>query len=276
MTSRVGFEYRRNRRDERIPFEIFLQYTDEKEKSAAVLGKILPRLIRRNGVTLLDIGSGNGTYLHSVLEKVKSLKETVITLLEPSDDLVKKLRDTAKFFPLNAIAKIVYSSFEDFTTNKRFDLILASHVPLAKDDPARLSTIYSRMLELLKPNGTLIVVLRGKDDIHRFRTTFKSRIRGRKYRSLTIDDAEQVFEKIARRLPLRLEKSSAYAHTLLPYPDKMEDVIAIVEFFLNTKWEEISSEIRESILKYIRDKHGHLQQVDGFLVVKKIHRQKKR
>lgn len=275
MSHKIGFEYRRDGRNERTPFEIFLQHSDEKEKSATVFGKILSQLIQRHEMTFLDIGSGNGAYLRLTLAKVKSLKKITVTLLEPGDDLVRQLRNAVKFFPRNIVAKIVHSSFEDFTTNERFDLVLASHVPLAKDDPAKLPAIYSRMLGLLKPNGTLIVVLRGEDDIHWFRTTFKSRIMGRDYRSLTIGDAEREFEKIAKQLPLRLKKFNTYAHTLLPYPDNMEDVIVIIEFLLNTKWEEISSEIRDSVLSYIRSKRGRLQQVDGFLVVEKIYHQKK-
>lgn len=273
MTRRVGFEYRGSGKDGRTPFEIFLQHSDEKEKSATMLGKILSQLIQRHGMTFLDIGSGNGAYLRLALAKVKGPKKITVTLLEPNDDLVRWLRNTAKLFPLNTVAKVVHSLFEDFTTDERFDFVLASHVPLAKDDPARLPAIYSRMLGLLKPNGTLIVVLRGKDDIHWFRTTFKSQIMGRNYKSLTIDDAERVFMQIVGQFPLRLKKFSAQANTFLPYSSNMEDVIAIVEFLLNIKWEEISSEIRNSVLSYIRSKHGRLQQIDSFLVVKRVHHQ---
>lgn len=275
MTHRVGFEYRGGGRDGRTPFEIFLQYTDEKEKSATVLGAILSRLIRKNGIKLLDIGSGNGEYLRLALDKMKEPKNTSIVLLEPGDDLVAKLRDTAKLFPRNTVARVLHSSFEGFATDERFDLVLASHVPLAKDDSARLPAIYSRMLGLLKPNGHIIVVMREKDDIHRFRTMFKSQIIGRDYASLTIKDAERAFRQIANQLPLRFKKFNAQANASLPYPDNMEDVIAIVEFLLNTKWEEIPVKIRDSVLKYIRDRHGRLRQIDGFLVVEKIHHQKK-
>lgn len=276
MTHKVGFEYRGNGGSGRTPFEIFLQYTDEKEKSAAVLGAIMSRLIRKGGMTLLDIGSGNGAYLRLAFDKVKGSKKTSIVLLEPGDDLVAKLRNTAKLFPRNTVAKVVHSSFEEFASDERFDLVLASHVPLTKDDSTKLPGIYSRMLGLLKPSGHLIVVMREKDDIHWFRTTFKSQIMGKDYTSLTIGDVERVFKQIATHLPLRFKKFSAQASTSLPYPDNMENVITIVEFLLNARWEEIPAKIRNSVLKYIHDRHGRLQQIDGFLVVEKIYHQKKR
>jgi len=69
-------------------------------------------------------------------------------------------------------------------------------VPLAKDRIENLPAIYGKMLGFLKPDGCLIVVLRGKDDIHEFRTMFKSRLIGRDYQSLTIDDAIRILGRI--------------------------------------------------------------------------------
>ncbi len=267
---KVGFEYRKGGTGNETPFEIFLKYTDEKDKSSAVLEKILSRLLVKEGMTCLDIGSGNGEYLCLAFSKVRNLKKMIITLLEPSVDLTRRLRRTAKLFPRGTSVRVVCSSFEDFTTDERFDIVLASHVPLAKDDLARLPAIYMMMLGLLKPNGVLIVVLREKDDIHRFRTKFKSLIMGRNYKSVTIGDAEQVLRRIANRLPLRLERLSARAKLRLPYPDNMRDVVTVAEFLLNKHWEEIPADIRDSALAYVRDKHGQLQQIDGFLVVRRV------
>jgi len=262
---KVGFEYRKGGTGNETPFEIFLKYTDEKEKSSAVLGNILSRLLVREDMTCLDIGSGNSEYLRSALNKVRNLKELIITLLEPSVDFARQLRRTAKLFLRSTSVSIAHSSFEDFTTDERFDIVLASHVPLAKDDLVRLSAIYVRMLDLLKPNGVLVVVLRGKDDIHQFRTKFKSLIMGKNYKSLTIGDAERVFRRIAKRLPLQLGKLNAGARLRLPYPDNMRDVITVAEFLLNKRWEEIPADIRDSVLAHVRGKHGQLQQIDGFL-----------
>jgi hypothetical protein len=96
------------------------------------------------------------------------------------------------------------------------------------------------------------------------------------YRGCEGEDAEQVLRRIAKRLPLRLERLSARAKLRLPYPDNMRDVVTVAEFLLNKHWEEIPADIRDSVLAYVRDKHGQLQQIDGFLIVKRVNRQKKR
>lgn len=274
MNNQVGFEYRNSKEGE-TTFETFLRYTDEKEKSAAVLGKILTRLLVKQGMTFLDVGSGNGEYLRFALCKARGIKKTVFTLLEPSPDLAKQLRLTAKRFPRNTVVKIVRATFEDFTTDNRFDVVLASHVPLAKDNIEKLPEVYSRMLNFLTPDGCLIVVLRGKDDIHEFRTKFKSRLIGRKYRSLTIDDAARMLRRVAKTASLRLSKFIVKATLRLPYPGNMRDVISVAEFFLNKSWEEIPDNVRKEVLVYLQRKKGVLRQIDGFLVVRRIYRQKK-
>lgn len=275
MRHKVGFEYRGDRRSGQTPFEIFLRCSDEKEKSAAVLGKILSQVLVRQDMTLLDVGSGNGEYLRLALCGVLNTKKVACTLLEPSPDLMKQLRRTTKSFPRNAVVKIVRSTFEDFTTDNRFDVVLASHVPLAKDNIKKLPEVYERMFDLLAPDGCFIIVLRGKDDVHEFRTKFKPRLMGRKYRSLTTDDAARVLRRIAKTSSLRLSKFVAKATLRLPYPHNMRDVISVAEFFLNKSWEEIPKNVRKDILTYFQRKKGILRQIDGFLVVRRIHRQKR-
>lgn len=267
--------YRRRSAEKEAPFEIFLKYSDEKEKSSEVLGKILSKLLVREKMTLLDIGSGTGEYLRLALSKVRDPKGLSAILLEPSPDLARKLRSTRKLFPRTISMDIVGDAFENFTATTLFDIILASHVPLAKDNIARLPGIYHRIFELLKPDGCLVIVLRGKDDVHQFRTRFKTKIIGRDYYSLTIDDAEAILRKIAEQLPLRIQKFSVKAKLHLPYPNAMRDVISVVEFILNTNWKDIPAEIHNSILAYIRRRNGLLRQIDGFLVARKIHHRKR-
>ncbi len=121
MINKVGFEYL-DKQGETV-FETFLKYTNEKEKSSALLGKILKRLLNKDGMTFLDVGAGNGEYLRLSINRIKSLKRVKFTLLEPSSDLVKRLRLTIKNFPINSTVEVVHSTFEDFTANDQFDVI---------------------------------------------------------------------------------------------------------------------------------------------------------
>jgi|SRR3989344_8454785 len=268
MMNKVGFEYLDNQGE--TFFETFLKYTDEKEKSSAVLGKILKLLLTKEGMSFLDIGAGNGEYLRRSLNHIKSLNRIEFTLLEPSEDLIKRLRLTINEFPSNSTVKVVHSTFEDFIDNAQFDVVLASHIPFAKDQRDKLPAVFAKMLRLLKQNGSLIIVLRKKDDIHEFRTMFKSQLMGQKYQSLTIDDAVEVFDELAKSRLLRISTFSANSELRLPITNNMSDVISIIEFFLNKKWEEFPNNIREAVLDYVKQKKGILHQTDGFALIKKI------
>ncbi|MEK7129257.1 MAG: class I SAM-dependent methyltransferase [Patescibacteria group bacterium] len=265
MLNKVGFEYL-DKQGESV-FETFLKYTDEKEKSSTVLGKILKRLLNKDRMIFLDVGSGNGECLRLSLNQIKLSKRVEFTLLEPSRDLIKRLRLTAKGFPLGVIVKIVHSTFDDFTASSQFDVILASHLPFARE---RLPQVFERMLDLLRIGGYLIIILRRKDDIHEFRTTFKSQLMGKDYQSLTIDDALEVFDEFAKIRPLRISTFSADSELHLPITDNMQDVVSIVEFLLNKKWKEFPRSIREAVLDYVNQRKGILHQTDGFALVRKI------
>lgn len=268
MINKVGFEYR-DKGGETV-FETFLKYTDEKKKSSTVLGGILRRLLIKEGMTFLDIGSGNGEYLRLSLSRIKHLKRIEFTLLEPSRGLIKRLERTVKLFPPGSVVKVVHSTFEDFTASDQFDVILASHIPFAKDNRNKLPTVFEKMLCMLRTDGCLILVLRKKDDIHEFRMRFKPQLIGEDYESLIIDDAVMVFNEFAKDRPLRISTFRANSELHLPIADNMSDVISIIEFLVNKKWGELSGNIREAIIDYIKQRKGILHQTDGFALVRKI------
>lgn len=262
---KIGFEYMVN--EGKIPFEIFLNYTDEKEKSSVVLGNILSNAFSRDEMTILDIGSGNGEYLRLALNNVSVLNGMQFTLLEPSVGLFKHLKTFISDFPVCSKIKIINTFFEDFSEDNHFDIILASHLPFKKD---KLLIFYNRVLKMLNKGGELVVVLRCKDDVHYFRTKFKTELMHKKYVSLTIDDAIKIFNKIAKSIPIKISKFYSESALSFPIKDNAKDAISIIEFFLNKKWEEISIDMHERILGYINYKNCKFKQIDGFLVVKKL------
>lgn len=265
MTNKVGFEYR-NKQGETV-FETFLKYTDEKKNSSVVLGKILKRLLNRDGITFLDVGTGNGEYLALSLNQIENpLRIAKLILIEPSDSLVKRLRLALKNFPAGLATKVVRSTFEDFVPNGQFDIILMSHLPFPKD---RLFIIFKKALKLLKRDGYLIIVLRKRDDVHKFRTKFKSQLAGKDLQSLTINDAVEVLNELAKIMPLNLSMFSSSARLRMPTKNNMRDVISIIEFLLNKRWKEFPDDVCKEVVNYIKRKRGILHQADGFALVQR-------
>ncbi len=261
---KVGFEYRNPRG--RTPFEIFLQYSDEKKKSAVVLGRLLKGLLRGTEVSMIDVGAGNGEYIQLALSRLNLPYRMKLVLLEPSQSLIPQLRKVSRRLSVNLVTSVRQAALDEYTPKMQFDVVLASHLPFQKD---RLPSIYSRMLTWLKPHGSLIVILRKHDDIHDFRTKFKSRLLGTPIQSLTIDDALIALGSMALASPLRISGAQACAVLTIPILTKPTDTRTIIEFLLNKKWKDFPEEVRQEVSGYLRKKRGQLRINDGFLVATK-------
>ena len=255
-----GFEYRNKGKE--TPFETFLRYTNEKEKSSTQLAAILQDLLN-NESSILDIGTGNGEYLHLTLSKINGLENYNLTLLEPSEDLSTQLEARFESIVTKKEIHVVSSTLADFVTEDKFDIILASHL-FYHLPRTNWAADLSRMISLLKPGGVLIIVLREKDDAYTFKTQFKPLLFSNFTRALLLDD---ILEKLPDNLEVK--KLLAPSELNIPYKSSEEDTISIIEFYLNKKWHEIPPSIQKDALDFIETRKGLFKQLDGIAVVKK-------
>lgn len=259
-----GFEYR-NKKSE-TPFETFLRYTDEKERSASTLATILEKKLP-TAAKILDIGTGNGEYLRLALSKIDQeiVKEVTLTLVEPSEDLVKQLKN--KFLgilsPQNLI--IEHSSLQNLANDSKFDIILMSHLFYHIPRDSRAAEL-SKAMSMLKSNGVLIIVLRGKDDAYDFKMAFKPLLLDSPFKALTLDD---VLEALPQSTNINIEKYASISQLHIPAETDQEDTISIIEFYLNKEWASIPPEIQQKSLDFIKDKKNTFDQIDGIAVVLK-------
>jgi len=263
--STVGFEYR-NKNNE-TPFETFLRYTDEKEKSATELAKIFQDELD-GAAHVLDIGTGNGEYLDIALSKVdeEKLHNVNLTLLEPSGDLASRIEQRFAKRLTQSSLEVVISELQDFKRDDTFDVILMSH--LFYHLPRKTWTEHlTKALTMLKDKGILIIVLREKDDAYDFKMAFKPLLFDASFKALTIDD---VLEALPKKLTLQVEKKSSLSKLRIPFKTNLEDTVSIIEFYLNKEWGDIPSEIQQSSLGFIKQKGGVFNQVDGIAVIRKV------
>lgn len=95
----------------------------------------------------LEIGAGNGAASGQILDELKPRK---LVLLEPGENFIEILeRKLAEFDNV----EIIQGTFEDFKFDEKFDAILAATAWHWLDT----KTKYSRVAELLKPDGRLII-----------------------------------------------------------------------------------------------------------------------
>jgi len=253
--STKGFEY--NNKDTETPFETFLRYTDEKNKSSEILARTLSLIVH---TSILDIGTGNGQCLEMTLSKIKNPANNRLILLEPSADLVKQLKNR---FSAQDVT-IINSELNDFSTDERFDIVLASHLFYHIPRPEWPSQLL-KMLSFLKPEGSLIVVLRERDDAYAFKMAFKPLLFNKDFQALTIDDVLANLPKSG----LTISRDIAESELAIPVRKSMEDTISIIEFYLNKQWHEIPESIQKDALDFIQNRNCIFKQLDGIAVIKK-------
>ncbi len=245
-----------------IPYEIYLKYSTQKDISTIQLQKILSRF-KDNQNKLLDVGSGDGLYLLKSLPKDNHFE---ITFLEPAKDLFKTLKTNIQQY---SNCKAINKTFEDFyaESKNKFDIILASHLYHFPED--EYSIFLSQLISLLEDSGTLIWIERGVDEVTDFKTRFKRKLRPDRYpenweprhykKALDIlkeesDSTEIIFNESELRFP---------------YEENFDEVIALLEFYLNIDWVSIPTDIQNEILEYIEDKGWVLKEEEGIIIFKK-------
>jgi len=258
----TGFEYK-NKKNE-TPFETFLRYTDEKARSAAKLAGILQGKLH-DDFKLLDVGAGNGEYLGLALSQLDGANDIGLTLVEPSGDLANQLEARFKGLASTGDVNAIQSSLEDFATEDSFDVILMSHLfyHLAKSS---WTEQLAKMLSYLKPEGTLLVVLREKDDAYDFKMAFKPLLFDASFKALTIDD---VLDALPRDTDIKVTKHSVASELKVPFEQNMDDTIAIIEFYLNKQWQDMPAAIQQETLEFIRDRKGVFGQLDCIAAIER-------
>lgn len=253
-----GMEYKN--KQEESPFETFLKYTDEKEKSSAQLAKVLQEDVRN--LSILDIGTGNGEYLALTLTKVKHVEYFHITLIEPSRDLSSQLATRFANILDTVNIRVFPHEFDSFSSANKFDVILASHLYYHIPRPSWAMQL-DKMLLLLKPGGRLIVVLREEDDAYKFKMAFKPLIHDKNFKALVLDD---VLAALPKQNKLKITRHTVFSELHIPFDNK-KDTISIIEFYLNEQWKNIPKSVQSTALKFIKEKDSIFQQVDGIAVI---------
>lgn len=147
------FSYRGGSRAGEAPFEVFLRYTNEKEAAAERLAPMLEAA--GPDECILDIGAGNGEHLDLALSRMTGLTNARLALLDASPGMAARLQERfASRLPEDRLS-VYNTTFEDFSTDERFDIVLAAHLFYNLPRAAWQQQL-GRMLDLLQPNGKLV------------------------------------------------------------------------------------------------------------------------
>jgi len=130
-------------------------YGDPDSLVLEVFQALSPGLGPARGLSILDVGGGDGkrAIALSGLLQAKGMRARV-TVVEPSEAFTSALKRKG-----TAGIEVVRSSFEEFTTTERFDLVIFLHSIFTFEDDLYLR----KAKELLKPGGSMCIVANASD-----------------------------------------------------------------------------------------------------------------
>jgi|GEM_PF-2015358 2-polyprenyl-3-methyl-5-hydroxy-6-metoxy-1,4-benzoquinol methylase len=221
-------------------FEKFLGWTNEKQKTAEAIERLIPEETN----SLLDIGAGDGQ-LTKLLEK----HFNHVFALEPSPLLFTKLKE--KLESVNNT--IINLPIEEFESDETFDVILASHVFQYIKNP---SESILKIQSMLKDSGVLLVVFNEEEG-----TFEKLKAHYKKY---MVDESligshknnSQQKNSILRTLlesHFSVTETSFTSNVEIP---SVKDFISILDFIYDTDFQNIPVEYITNMSKELYTTYG--------------------
>lgn len=110
------------------------------------------------GSRILDLGYGDGLVFNSLLDFAET-HDCTVTMIEGSGKLVEQAKKHA-----NGRANVEQSFFETFTSDKKFDVVLASHVLEHVDNPVDL---LKHLATICNKGAKIVGLVPNSESIHR-------------------------------------------------------------------------------------------------------------
>ena len=205
-------------------YQFFINHADEKIQQIASLK-------RKIGGLLLDIGSGEGTILRS---------------LKPMFEMVEAIDENKEFCDKLTKDGIVCHNvkFEDFQTNTRYDVILASHLLTYISDKKKA---IEKMYELLKVGGRIYI----------FNMTYDGTMQIIK---------EQIHPEICNRTDVQIQEIvknyPKYEREIIPInmeTKNSEDMLKMIKFLSEKRpvlWEKNKNKVESLVLNTSKAGNG--------------------
>ncbi|MBU0953250.1 MAG: class I SAM-dependent methyltransferase [Nanoarchaeota archaeon] len=172
----------------------YLRSTDETAILAAALAEIIMEYAGgKESISILDIGSGEGSFLIALLkELVKDIPEVKIDAIEPTATFYNMLRNRISASPYRRHVTAYHTTFEDFPMEKEYDIVLSVNSLFGFNLSQRPSPL-EKFKNAITEKGLILVVLPSPEGSY---LKIQKELHHDRYPMLDAETAEPVLDKL--------------------------------------------------------------------------------
>ncbi|MDD5254117.1 MAG: hypothetical protein PHG05_03360 [Candidatus Nanoarchaeia archaeon] len=234
----------------------FFENSNENEVNSKQFYETARDIFQKEDLKWLDVGTGPGTKLINILEKIKNRNNISIEVIEPSKVWLDKFLKNFRLSGLSNHVKNMYNCiWEEFDINKKYDLITFFHsVYGIKTESLK------RIPEMLAENGIACIVVESHNSaLNKIKKSLFPYIHHKELMSSSKEIIEILEKyKINYKVEESKEDQRFYVDNLLNKEDKTQ--IRLLSFILQTKIKdhkkliskEVTDKLEAELKKYIK------------------------
>lgn len=214
-----------------------------------IQNKLLTEIPKKDRYTILSVGSGAGDFDYQLIRRFKDKFDFIeYTAIEPNDTCCQQFKILLdSHFISDFQYQIHCSLFENFSSNKSFDLIHFTH---------SLYYIRSRAqailhaLNMLGDDGKLLIFNQTSKGINQIQQKFLKRLKGNTDYMFSSVDLEKVLNHYG--IKYRLDIVDSFLDVTDFSYERTGCMLNLLDFFLESKVSMLSSEIISEVGDYIK------------------------
>ena len=232
-------------------FGTFREFSSEWESILTwARDKLLKKLPDKEELSILSVGSGTGGFDFQLIQILNSkIKTFEYVALEPNEELCRQFRAGIEENLFHNVRFEIHSvPFEEFETEKRFDLVHLTHSLYYLPD--RKQAILNA-ISLTHDDGCVLIINQTTKGIYQTQRKFMKKVKGSEKEMFSSRELQGILDH--HRIPYDLDVVDSFVDISHCLRANSESGQQLLSFILECDMSRLAPEIKQELVEYIQE-----------------------